>query len=161
MPFEYSDAWKEAVAGVDSTVAFVDTISLSHSTFPATYRYSRSDTDLIIGGVTYRGKQFSYSLPELRAGGSQGIQISLSNVTSEVINIFKTANKTKEPILVDFKSFIANQPLATASFASKLFVKTVSFNKSDMAMQAGYPDTTNKKLPAEKYTTRECPGLRG
>lgn len=161
MPYTFTQAWREAVASVDSTVAFIETISLSHPTFPSAYRYSKSDTDLIIGGVTYIGKQFQSSLPELSSTNGGGIQVNVSNVTSQIFNIFRNAVNTGIPILLEPKYFVANQPLATASFATKLFVKTVGFDKSDMIMQAGYPDTTNKKLPAEKYTTRECPGLRG
>jgi hypothetical protein len=160
MPYDYSQAWKEAVASVNSTVAFVDTISFSHASFPSTYRYARSDTDLIIQGTTYKGKQFYMSLPEIKAGVTTGINITISNVTSEIINIFKKANQSKTPILVDLKSFVPNQITMTASFATKLYVKSLGFNKSDMSMTAGYPDSTNMKLPKEKYTTRECPGLR-
>lgn len=160
MPFDYTQAWKEAVASVDSTVAYVHTYSFSHSTFPQIYRYSISDTDLIIGGVTYKAKQINASLPDIRAGGNQGMNITVSNVTSQIINIFKTANQTKEAILVEPKSFVVNQPTKTASFATKLFVRNVSFGNSDMMLTVGYPDSTNLKLPKEKYTTRECPGLR-
>jgi hypothetical protein len=160
MPYNYTQAWKEAVASVDSRVAYVDTIAFSHASFAQTYRYSRSDTDLIIGADTYKGKQFDLSLPEISSGSSTGINITLSNVTSQIINIFKLANKSKTPILVELKSFVADQPTATASFSTKLFVKSVSFNNSDMVLSAGYPDSSNLKLPKENYTTWECPGLR-
>lgn len=160
MPFEFTQAYREGVASVDSTIAFIRTFSFSHSTFPQTYRYAVSDQDLIIEGVTYRAKQLKSSYPSIGSEGNQGMNISVSNVTSQIINIFKTANKTKEPILVEPKNFVANQPTKTASFATKLFVKQVTFGNSDMMLQAGYPDSTNLKLPREKYTTRECPGLR-
>ena len=160
MPFEYTQAYREAVASVDSTVAYIHTFSFSHSTFPQTYRYAISDHDLVIEGVTYKAKQLKSSYPSIGEDGNQGMNISVSNVTSQVFNIFRTAKNTKEPILVEPKNFVANQPTKTASFSTKLFVKQVGFGGSDMILQAGYPDTTNLKLPTENYTTRECPGLR-
>lgn len=160
MPFTSTQGYREAVASLDSTVAYVHTYSFSHSTFPQVYRFAISDTDLIIEGVTYKAKQINATLPDVTVGGNQGMNITVSNVTSSMINIFKTAKNTKEAILVDPKRFVVDQPTKTASFDTKLFVKNVNFNGSDMVLLAGYPDSTNLKLPKEKYTTRECPGLR-
>lgn len=160
MPFEYTQAYKEAVASVDSTVAFVSTYSFSHSTFQQVYRFAISDTDLIISGVTYKAKQIKSSGLSIGKDGNLSINISVSNVTSTIFNIFRNANKTKEMVLIELKGFVPNQPTATASFSNKLIAKPVVWNGSDMSMQAGYPDTTNLKLPKVMYTNRSYPGLR-
>lgn len=160
MPYEYSDAYKEAVASVDSRVAYIFTYSFFHSTFPSTYRFAISDVDLIIEGTTYKGKQIKSSGLSVGKDGNTSINISVSNVTSTIFNIFRNSNKTSEPVLIELKGFIPDQPTATASFSTKLFAKPVIWNGSDMSMSAGYPDSTNLKLPKVKYTTRKYPGLR-
>lgn len=160
MPYSYSEAWKEAVASVDSTARYINTITFTHSSFSQAYRYAQSDTDLELEGVIYKGKQFDLSLASIEKGGNKGISVSVSNVTSQIVVLFRTAIQTKEPILVELRNFIQDRPSASATFATKLFVRTVSFKDSDMSLTAGYPDSANKRLPKQLYNNFECPGLR-
>lgn len=161
MPYEYSEAYKEAIASVDRSVAFIDTVAISHSTFPATFRFARSDTDLIISGITYTGKQFKWQLPELKSESGSGINITVSNASRSLLNYVRVANNTIEPIKLLFASFIANQPASTASFSTALDVIQISLNKTDLVLTANYPDTANKKIPSKVYTVKEFPSLRG
>jgi hypothetical protein len=160
MPMSYSNAMKEAIASVDHGVTFIDTVTISHSTFPAPFRYARADTDLIVNGITYLGKQFKWSLPELKAQSGAGINITVANASRALVDYVRTANNTIEPIKLLFASFIANVPTATASFSTALDVVQISVNKTDLVLNASYPDTINKKVPSKVYTTKEFPGLR-
>lgn len=160
MSQEYSETMKEAIASVDRSVTFIDTVSFSHSVFPYTFRFARADTDLIISGVTYKGKQFKWNLPELKAQGNGGIQITITNASRELIRYIRNANNSIEPIKLLFASFIANNPSATGSFPTALDVFQISANQSDLVLNANYPDTINKKVPAVLYTTKNFIGLR-
>ena len=160
MPINYDQAWREAVASVDSTVQFIDTITLAHSTFPSTYRYARSDTDLLVGTDIYLGKQFAFTLPEVKSGVGGGLSIRVSNVTPDVMQIMRKAVASTEFIQLGFKSFLAGNESANASFSTTFSVSKIDFKGDDMDILASYLDTVNKKVPAEVYTTREFPGLR-
>lgn len=160
MAFTLSDAWKEAIASVDAALSYVEYLKITHSTFASDYNFSKSDTDLEINNVLYKGVQFEWNLPAVKAQTNGGISLKVSNVTRDVIDEIEVAYATDEPILVYIGSVVAGQVSATASFTQPMEVSEFGLADSDLSLNAGYPDTINKKVPSKDYTTKEFIGLR-
>lgn len=167
MPLSFDQVYKEAVASARQDVTFVDTIVLKYytSASPTFKRYARSDTDLEIGGVYYQGKQFSYTLPELKANTNASLNITIADVAQELAPFIDAILAYKDPTLgyipmtVLFESYIAGTA-NKANFIQPMEVQSFSLNNTDLVMQAGYPDAGNRKCPNGNYTTTEFPGLR-
>lgn len=164
MPITSTQAHREAIASVDNSKVFVDTIEVSHSTFPEPYRFARSDSDLIVnfgsGNIIYYGQQFSFSLPMVKGAVGAGLNIKIGGINPSDLDIIRKAIKTEEKILLNFKTFIIDNPSNNGTFSAALSVKDISFDGSDVNLLAIYPDTSNRKVPSKSYNTRDCPGLR-
>ena len=167
MPITFDQAYKEAIASARQDVAFTDTITIVLPTdrytwnSVTTYRFARSDVDLQINGVAYQGRQFQYTLPELKANSGGALQITISDMAVELVPIIRKALESTDPITIMFISFFVNGALTSqANFEQSMEIKSISANNTDITISAGYPDTVNKKVPARLYTSQEFPGLR-
>ena len=167
MPITFDQAYKEAIASARQDVAFTDTITI---VLPidryswnglTTYRFSRSDVDLTINGDLYQGRQFQYTMPELKANSGGTLQITISDMAVELVPIIRKALESENPVTIMFISFFVNGLVTSqANFEQTMEIKSISANNTDVIISAGYPDTVNKKVPARLYTTQEFPGLR-
>lgn len=158
MPLNWNQAWAEAVASVDTTVAFIDTVEISCDSF-STYRYAVADSDLEINGNLYIGKKFSCDLPQLKSQSNGGMDIKISNVKKDiVINLDKALSQFKK-INVLYAQYLAGTS-GYAKFIVPLQVTSIDTDKSDLIVHASYINTSNKKVPSKMYTAKEHPGLR-
>lgn len=170
MPVTQEQAYKEAVASARQDVSFIDTIKIvcptdrytvipSYPDFP-TFRFARSEVDLVINGDTYIGRQFNYTFPVLQANAGGTFNITISDIARDFVNLLRKVGKSSNPILIYYDSYFLNAgTMAKATFLRPMEVLQANCKDTDLVISAGYPDIINKKVPIENYTLLQFPGL--
>lgn len=159
MPREFSEAMKEAIASVDTRVVFIDTLVISCDDFDDDYRFCRGDVDLIIGGLTYLGKNFESSMPQVASGQNSSLTVTIGQALG-LFTVINSAIKNRKTIKCTLNTYLAGDINATALFTKELLVKSPRLEKGGLSFTAGYPDMVNKKVPSIVYTTKNTTGLR-
>lgn len=160
MPFSFEEAYKEALASAPADVTIIETITIDHPTFPSPFRFARTDKDVTLDGDVFSGSQFEVTLPQMSAGSSASLQISVSDIKLNVGKELDVAAESLVPITVLYQSFLTTETSAQAEFSAPLEGTQLSLQDRTLVMSATYPDLVNKKIPAIEYSTNLMPGLR-
>lgn len=159
-PVNFEQAYKEALASAPDNIATLDTITISHSTFAQPFRFVRAEEDQTLDGDLYIARQFDIKLPEMSAASSGGLQLQISDIDYSVVAAADKAVNTLEPMLVLYQGFMTTEVGAQVAFTTPLEGTSLQLKGTTLTINATYPDLVNKKIPNDKYTTEEFPGLR-
>jgi hypothetical protein len=160
MPIDFQQAYKEALASAQEDITFTDTLTISHPTFPAPFRFARADKDVTLAGNVYIGRQFSMTLPQLKAKSAGGIQITITDIDFSVGATLDAAVSSLTPITILYQGFISTESTVQAEFSAPLEATRIAINGRTLVLTGTYPDLINKKIPSQEYTSNNFPGLR-
>lgn len=161
-----SAALKEVYASAPTTVRFVETIALSHSTFSQTYYLANdnvSSTFLLETGatVTFVAMPFKIVLPRSDGSGNQDLQLVLPNIGRELIDPLEAAQaKTTEPIRCVRRVYLDQGSTTPADSPLTLLISAVSVTREAFSATATRMDVLNRSFPFNYYKISEFPGLR-
>jgi hypothetical protein len=169
--FTLANALKEAYASAPSSEVILHTLEIRHPSFITPIRVVRDHADLTAfleadapedpgGEVTFVALAFDFILPEISKGASPEIEISLDNVSGEIIGYLDAAAQTAAMIEVTYRPYLAsdlsepqmNPPLT-------LVIRAVSADVFRIRARAGYADLSNRKFPNEIYDAERFQGL--
>lgn len=169
--FTLSDALAEAYASAPAQEVIVHTLEIRHASFTQPIRVVRDHHDFTAfleadapedpgGEVTFVAMAFDFILPEVSKASSPEIEISLDNVSGEIIAYLDAAAQTPEIIEVTYRPYLAsdrsgpqmNPPLT-------LLIRSVTADIFRVRARAGYADLSNRKFPADVYDAERFPGL--
>ena len=165
------EALQEAYASAPSSEVILHTLEIRHASFTQPIRVVRDYNSLTATleadapqnpgeEVTFIAAAFDIKLPEVTKATSPEIEISLDNVTGELIGYLDAAAQTPDLIEVTYRPYILsdlsgpqmNPPLT-------LVVRSVTADMFRVKARAGYADLSNRKFPNEVYTASRFAGL--
>ena len=166
-----TQALKEAYASApDNTVAY-HTLEIYHPAFSTPIRVVRDFVDLSArlestaprdasAYVTFVGYAFDIVPPEVSTAGVPQCQITIDNVSRDIMANLEAAIATNVPITVIYRMFLStdltapqnNPPMA-------LTIISIQADVFKITATATFGDLVNKRFPAQLYTIETFPGL--
>lgn len=169
--FTLEEALKEAYASAPSSEVILHTLEIRHSDFTQPIRVVRdyNDFDAYLESdapenpgelVTFIAMSFDFIMPEVSKSTSPEIEISLDNVSGEIIGYLDSAAQSPDLIEVTYRPYLLsdisgpqmNPPLT-------LVIRSVTADVFRVRAVAGYADLSNRKFPNEVYTSERFAGL--
>ena len=169
--FSLDEALKEAYASAPSSEVILHTLEIRHPSFTEPIRVVRDYHDFsatleldapINAGqpVTFIAMAFDFVMPEVSKAMSPEIEISLDNVSGEIIAYLDSAAQSPDLIEVTYRPYLASDtsgPQMTPPLT--LVIRSVTADVFRVRARAGYADLSNRKFPNEVYDTERFPGL--
>lgn len=169
--FTLEDALKEAYASAPSNEVILHTLEIRHPSFIEPIRVVRdhsnfsafleADAPADAGAeVVFIAMAFDFIPPEVSKATSPEIEISLDNVSGEIIAYIDAAAQTPDMIEVTYRPYLASDPSGPQMNPPlTLVIRSVKADVFRIRARAGFADLSNRKFPADVYTTERFPGL--
>ena len=169
--FTLQDAIKEAYASAPAAEVILHTLEFRHASFDAPVRVVLNHTDLTAtleadaptdGGsaVTFLACAFDFRLPDVQKSGTPEIEISVDNVSGDLLAYLDAAAQSPTMIEVTYRPYLASDTSAPQMDPPlTLVVRTISCDIFRITCRAGYGDLSNRKFPGETYDADRFPGL--
>lgn len=169
--FTLQDALSEAYASAPSSEIVMHTLEIRHPTFTQPIRVVRdyndftatleADAPLNAGeSVNFVGMAFDFVLPEVSKATSPEIEISLDNVSAELIAYLDSAANSADLIEVTYRPYLYSDPSGPQMDPPMtLIVRSVTADVFRVRARAGFADIANRKFPNQVYDTSRFPGL--
>lgn len=169
--FTLEDALTEAYASAPAAEVILHTIELRHPSFTQPIRVVRDYSDFTCyleadapedpsGEVTFVGMAFDFILPEVVKSTSPEIEISLDNVSGEIIGYLDAAAQTPDMIEVTYRPYLASDPSGPQMNPPiTLVIRSVTADVFRVKARAGFADLSNRKFPNEVYDAERFVGL--
>lgn len=166
-----SQAIREAYASAPNNSVAYHTLEIYHPSFTTPIRVVRDFVDLSAKlestaprdastYVTFVGYAFDIVPPEVSTSGVPNLQITIDNVSRDIMANLEAAITTNTPITVIYRMFLStdltapqnNPPMA-------LTIINISADVFKITATATFGDLVNKKFPSQMYTIETFPGL--
>lgn len=166
-----SQAIKEAYASApDSSVAY-HTLEIYHPSFTTPIRVVRDFVDLSAKlestaprnpstYVTFVGYPFDIVPPEVSTTGVPTLQITIDNVSRDIMAGLESAVTTSTPITVIYRMFLSSDLTAPQNNPPMtLTIISLSADVFRVTATATFGDLVNKRFPSVLYNVETFPGL--
>jgi len=161
----------EAYASAPQDEVILHTLEINHSSFTTPIRIVRDHADHTLTlestaphdpstAVTFTAFSFNFTLPEVNDKGNPEIEISIDNVSGEILGYIDAAAQTANHITVIYRPYLSSD--ATGPQMNPPLTLTVREIEADIFQiraRAGFPNLANRKFPNETYTSERFPGL--
>ena len=158
------DAIKEAYASAPSDVVIVDTLELRHPAFTTPIRVTTQYTPIsarLEATAPLNAGQVVEFQPFGIDTGIPELQITIDNVSREILRHIELAMPQPEMLEVTYRAFLSNDLLGGPQNDPPLHMTISSIEADAMAVRAKatIADFINKKFPGENYVDTKFPGL--
>lgn len=162
-----SAALKQIYASAPATQKYVETLSFSHSLFPATYYLTNDNqawTFLLETGasVTFTAVPFRVVLPKVDGQGNQDMGLTIANIGRDLVDPLEAAiSRPFEPIKCVYRVYLDTPNTAPQNTPPlSLIITGVSVTREAVSATATRMDVLNRVFPFNFYRYNEFPGLR-
>lgn len=167
-----SEALQEAYASATTDVVHLNALELLHPAFttpirvvadyiPLTARLE--DAAPVDPGALVEFQAFAFNIvpPEVIDSGVPELQITLDNLSSEILANIELAMGVPEKLEVIWRIYLSNTATVGPENAKPLRMTITSIEADETTIQAraSIVDFVNKKFPSKEYDDRGFPGL--
>lgn len=159
--------------GNPSGIYFIEAIDISHVALASSLHYTNNSfeiTGLLDNALPDTAKfsplPFDATLPEKNTEGNQTLDLSVSNITAELIDyITQVTNAPQSPMQLIYRIYLTTQVNAGGAYLNQLIppwrydVSSVSVTAQAVQMSATRLNIHNKSFPRVRYTRLTFPGL--
>ena len=174
------DKLREHFASGTADEVPVDTLEFSHPSFvaedgvtPAAARFVNDphddagfdatledDAPMNAGEtVNFACGQFDAQLPDQNTTGLPTCQISVDNVTRQLMPLLKLAAQNPAPIGVIYRCYVASDTLAPAQIVTNMTMKNANASFTRVTANIGFDDFLGKPFLTSTYNHKDHPGL--
>lgn len=169
--FTLSDALAEAYASAPAAEVILHTLEIRHPTFTTPIRVVRDHSTLIATleasapvdpstEVEFVAFNFDFTLPEVAKSLSPEIEISLDNISGEIVGYLDAAAQTPDLIEVTYRPYLLSDLTGPSMDPPlTLVIRSITADVFRVRARAGYADLANRKFPGEVYDAERFPGL--
>lgn len=168
---DWGDAIKEAYASAPSEEVIYHTIELRHDSFVDPLRFvlgQESITSVLENTapqnpgewVKFEPMSFGFSLPEMKDRVQPVLNLTIDNVSQEIVIVLEEAIKDPTPISITYRPFVGSdlsRPMMDPPIS--MVLSQVSVTDTTAEGRATFEDVLGKKVPAYKYTRDKFPYL--
>lgn len=110
--------------------------------------------------VTFTSLGFDIQLPEVATSTVPEVNVTIDNVSREIMPHLKAAATSNEKIEITYRPYLASDPNTVQMDPPlTLTLKSVSATPVSITGVASMLDIGNKAFPSDVYTTKRFPGL--
>lgn len=163
---------KEAYASAPSNVVTISTLELRHPAFTEPIRVvldkapieARLEAGAIENPgelVTFQPFAFRFKLPEVFDRGVPELEISIDNVSGEIVDQIELAQGAADKLEVTYRAYLSNDLDSGPQNDPVLTMTVISIDVDLMTInaKATISDFANKKFPNNEYSEAVYPGL--
>ena len=152
----FSSAFKIAVLEQTTEEVFLWLLTIQHQESDTTFRLVNNLDDVVSRGNTYMAFPFQFVLPEDDGETLPTIQISVDNVSLELIEIIRTYGTG---ITITSEIIMASAPDNVEYSIDDLSLVDATYNSQSITLTAQIQDLLNQRFPADDYLPRTFPGM--
>lgn len=160
-----SAAIREAYASAPSDVVVYHTLEISHPNFTQPIYVVRDVADLTAQletgeSVTFVRFAFDFVRPEVSISGVPQCQITIDNVSRDILAAVQAAVGSTELIAVTYREYLSTD--LTGPQNDPPLTMTLTNIRADVfkvTATAGFGDLNSKRFPRDDYTAERFPGL--
>jgi len=152
----FSSAFKIAVLEQNTDEVFLWLLTIQHQESNTTFRLVNNLDDVVSRGETYMAFPFQFVLPEDDGETLPTIQISVDNVSLELIEIIRTYGTG---ITITSEIIMASAPDNVEYSIDDLSLVDATYNSQSITLTAQIQDLLNQRFPADDYLPRTFPGM--
>ena len=152
----FSSAFKIAVLEQNTDEVFLWLLTIQHQESNTIFRLVNNLDDIVSRGDTYMAFPFQFVLPEDDGETLPTIQISVDNVSLELIDIIRTYGTG---ITITAEIIMASAPDNVEYSIDDLSLIDATYNSQSITLTAQIQDLLNQRFPADDYLPRTFPGM--
>jgi hypothetical protein len=182
---DHDDIWNQAIqeayALAPAEEVILHTLELTHSSMPNAIRVVADHGDSItIDGTLFSGHyltleddypgeggesvffqscMFDFELPEQKLGSLPQIQISLDNVTRELMEYVDAIIAESSPLQLTYREYLYSDKETPQFILTGLSMKRISCTLTKVTGTAEFSDLINRSFPNKVYRPEEFRGL--
>lgn len=158
-------------ASAPSGLVLIETLELLHASFPSPIRITNQLQDIQATleasapedagqAVTFTAASFQLILPRAGEGGSQSIDITISNIDQVAADYLQIAMDNPGPVTLIYRLYVSDDLSAPAEDPpTRLTLESAVADAQKVVAKARNADNINRKFPAYIYNIFEHPGL--
>lgn len=166
-----SQALAEAYASAPADDVILHTLEFRHPSFTTPIRVVRDYADLTATleagaplnagqAVTFVAFAFDFRLPDVLSSGVPEIEITIDNVSRDIIGYLDQAAQSASLIEVTYRPYLASDLTGPQMDPPlTLVVREATADVFRVVCKAGFGDLANRKFPSQLYTAERFPGL--
>ncbi|MEE4661485.1 MAG: DUF1833 family protein [Halieaceae bacterium] len=168
-----SAALADVYLGNPHGVYFIEAIDIEHAALTSALHYTNASfgvtgllDNALLDTASYIPLPFTATLPEKNTDGNQSLDLSISNVTAELVGyIDQMAAAPQSPITLTYRVFLSSQVSASGHYLNQLTppwryeVSSVALTATEALMSATKVNIHNRLFPRVRYTRTSFPGL--
>lgn len=152
----FSDAFKIAALEQNTGEVFLWLLTIEHAASGSVHRLVNNLDAVTSRGNTYMAFPFQFVLPEDDGATLPTIQISVDNVSLELIEIIRSYGSG---ITITAEIIMASAPNNVEYAIEDLTLIDTTYDKSSITLTAQIQDLLNQRFPADDYLPRTFPGM--
>ena len=156
MPRNVSLAAMQATLAQETSKVFLVLLDVNHVDLLVPVRLVNNTSNIVSNGNTYTAFPFSARMPDDREDREPVAEISIVNVTRELIdeirNIHSDLSVTLSVVLADSPNIIEWGPL-------EMEVQSISYDAEKITFSLGMQAFTKEPFPYKAFTPNKFPGL--
>ena len=152
----FSSAFKIAVLEQNTDEVFLWLLTIQHQESNTIFRLVNNLDDIVSRGDTYMAFPFQFVLPEDDGETLPTIQISVDNVSLELIEIIRTYGTG---ITITAEIIMESAPDNVEYSIDDLSLVDATYNSQSITLTAQIQDLLNQRFPADDYLPRTFPGM--
>jgi hypothetical protein len=168
----YSEALKEAYASATTSEVILNALEIIHPAFsvpirvvadyiPLTARLENSAP--INPGELVEFQAFTFDIvpPEVIDSGVPELQITIDNVSGEILENIELASGSLDLLEVIWRVYLSSNPEEGPQNAKpiRMIISSIDVDTTTIQARASLGDFVNKKFPNNEYDDRRFPGL--
>jgi len=152
----FSNTFKLACLEQNTDEVFLWLLTIEHAASSTVFRLANNLDDVISRGNTYMAFPFQFVLPEDDGETLPTIQISVDNVSLELIDIVRTYGSG---IGITAEIVLASAPNTVEYSIEDLTLIDATYNSQSITLTAQIQDLLNQRYPADDFLPRTFPGM--
>lgn len=152
----FSSAFKIAALEQNTDEVFLWLLTIQHAESSTVYRLVNNLDAITSRGNEYMAFPFQFVLPEDDGETLPTIQISVDNVSLELVEIIRTYGSG---ITITAEIILASNPDYVEYAIDDLSLIDATYNSQSITLTAQIQDLLNQRFPADDYLPRTFPGM--
>lgn len=154
-------------------IYYFEAIDIEHDALASALHYTNTSFEFtalldnqLPDTATFTPLPFDATLPSKNTEGNQSLELSMSNVTAELIDSIRTMTSAPQsPMRLTYRVFLTTQVDGNGHYLNQLDppwryeVSQIPVTARELVMSATKINTHNRSFPRERYTRLRFPGL--
>jgi hypothetical protein len=156
MPRNVSLSAMQAALAQETSKVFLVLLEVKHVDLPESIRLVNNTTNIVSEGHTYTAFPFHVTMPDDRDDREPVAEVSVANVTRELIDEIRNIHDTLHVVL---RVVLADTPSTIEWGPVEMEVQSIRYDATVITFSLGMQAFTHEPFPYKAFTPNKFPGL--